>query len=55
MLLTFHTFGVILDAELKLDEYTSVKVKKVNARADLICKTFLYLDGPVFKKLFISS
>ena len=44
--------GVILDAELKFDEHISVKVKKANAIAGLIRRTFSYLDGPLFKKLF---
>ena len=29
-----------------------VKVKKANAIAGLIRRTFSYLDGPLFKKLF---
>ena len=44
--------GGILDAELKIDEHISVKVKKANAIAGLICRTFSYLDSPLFKKLF---
>ena len=45
--------GVILDAELKFDEHISVKVKKeANAIAGLIRRTFSYLEGPLFKKLF---
>ena len=44
--------AVIFDAELKFDERNSVKVKKVNAIAGLIHRTFSYLDGPLFKKLF---
>ena len=32
--------GVILDAELKFDKYISVKVKKANAIAELIRRTF---------------
>ena len=44
--------GVILDAELKFDKHISVKVKKANAIAGLIRRTFSYLDGPLFKKLF---
>ena len=35
-----NDYGVILDAELKLDEHISVKVKKANAIAQLIRKTF---------------
>ena len=46
--------GVILDAELKFDEHISVKVKKANAIAGLIRRIFSYLDGPRFKKLFIT-
>ena len=44
--------GVILDAKLKLDEHILVKVKKANTIAGLIRRTFSYLDGPLFKKLF---
>ena len=44
--------GVILDAELKFDENISVKVKKANAIAGLIRRTFSLLGGPLFKKLF---
>ena len=44
--------GVILDAELKFDEHLPVKVKKANAMAGLIRRTFSYLDGPLLKKLF---
>ena len=43
--------GVILDAELKFDEDITVKVKKENAIAGLIRRTFSYPDGPLFKKL----
>ena len=43
--------GVILDAELKIDEHISVKVKKANAIAGFICRTFSYLHRPLFKKL----
>ena len=44
--------GVILNAELKFDEHISVKVKKANAIVVLIHRTFPYLDGSLFKKLF---
>ena len=43
--------GVILDAELKIDEHISVKGKKANAIAGFICRTFSYLHRPLFKKL----
>ena len=46
--------GVILDAELKVCEHVLVKVKKANALVALIHRTFSYLDGPLFKKLFTS-
>ena len=42
--------GVILNAELKFDEHISAKVKKANAIAGLIRRTFSYVDGPLFKK-----
>ena len=44
--------GVILNAELKFDEHISVIVKKANATAGLIRRTFSYLGGPLFRKLF---
>ena len=44
--------GVILHAELKFDEHLPAKVKKANAIAGLIRRTFLYLDGTLLKKLF---
>ena len=47
--------GVIVDEELKSDEHILVKVKKANAKAGLIRRTFSYLDGPLFKKLFTPS
>ena len=43
---------VILDAKLKFEEHISVKVKKANAIAGLIRRTFSYLDGSLLKKLF---
>ena len=44
--------GVISDADLKFDEHISVRVKKANAITGLIRRTFSYLDGPLFKKIF---
>ena len=46
--------GVNLDVELKFDKHISVKVKKANAIAGLIRRTFSHLDAPLFKKLFIT-
>ena len=44
--------GVILDAVLKFAEHISMKVEKANTIIGLIRRTFSYLDGPLFKKLF---
>ena len=44
--------GVILDAELQFDEQISAKLKKANGLAVFIRRTFSYLDGPLYKKLF---
>ena len=44
--------GVILDAKLKFDEHISVKMKKANAIAGLVRRTFWYFDSSLFKKLF---
>ena len=46
--------GVILNAELKFDEHISAKVKKANAIAGLIRRTFSYVDGPLFKKKYLT-
>ena len=43
---------VILSAELKLDERTSMKVKKVNVIVELIRRNFSYLYCLLLKKLF---
>ena len=44
--------GVILDADLKFAEHISAKIKKANTLIGLIRRSFSYLDGPLFKKLF---
>ena len=46
--------GVIFDSELKFEEHISAKVQKANAIAGLIRRSFTYLDGQLFKKLFSS-
>ena len=46
--------GIILDVELKFDEHISMEVRKENAIAGLIRRTISYLDGRLFKKLFIT-
>ena len=42
------------ELELKFDEHISLKVKKTNIIAGLIRRAFSYLDGPLFKKSFIT-
>ena len=44
--------GVIIDSELKFEEHIPTKVQKANAIVGLIRRSFSYLDGPLFKKLF---
>jgi hypothetical protein len=46
--------GVHIDSELKFDEHISNKVNKANAMVGLIRRSFSYLDGDLFKKLFTS-
>ena len=46
--------GVILDANLKLDEHASTKIIKVNAMVNLTRRSLSYLDGPLFRKLFVA-
>ena len=46
--------GVHIDSELKFDEHVSVKVNKANAMVGLIRRSFSFLDGELFKKLFTS-
>lgn len=46
--------GVILDANLKLDEHASTKIIKVSAMVNLTRRSLSYFDGPLFKKLFIA-
>ena len=45
-----NNLEVILDAKLKFDEHITVKVKKENAIAGFIRRSFSYLDGPLIKK-----
>ena len=44
--------GVYIDSELKFDEHISNKVNKANAMVGLIRRSFSYLDGELFKKLY---
>ena len=44
--------GVLIDEELIFEEHIMEKVKKANAIVGLIRRSFSYLDGRLFKKLF---
>ena len=44
--------GVIIDSDLTFNEHISTKIKKANAIVGLIRRTFSFLDGPLFKKLY---
>ena len=46
--------GVIIDMELTFGEHIATKVKKANGIMGLIRRTFSYLDGETFKKLYTS-
>ena len=46
--------GVHIDSELRFEEHISNKVNKANALVGLIRRSFSYLDGETFKKLFTS-
>ena len=46
--------GVYIDSELKFDEHISSKVNKANAMVGLIRRSFSFLDGELFKKLYTS-
>ena len=46
--------GVIIDMELTFEEHTATKVKKANGMMGLIRRTFSFLDGETFKKLYTS-
>ena len=44
--------GVIIDSDLSFDEHISKKVRIANAIVGLIRRTFSYLDGKMFVKLY---
>ena len=44
--------GVTMDMELNFQEHISTKIKKANCIMGLIRRTFSYLDGHLFKKLY---
>lgn len=45
---------VVLNVELKFEEYITLKVKKVSTTFGLIRRTCLCLDSPLFRKLIIN-
>ena len=46
--------GVIIDMELSFEEHMTTKIKKANSIMGLIRRTFSFLDGETFKKLYTS-
>ena len=46
--------GIIIDSQLKFDEHISTKVKKANAMAGLIRRSFTYQEPMSFKKLYVA-
>ena len=46
--------GVIIDFDLKFEEHISAKVKVANAMVGLIRRSFSFLDGTLFRKLYTS-
>ena len=44
--------GIIMDGDLSFEEHISLKVKKANAIMGLIRRSFSFLDGHLFKKLY---
>ena len=46
--------GVIVDSGLSFDEHITTKVKKANAMAGMIKRSFTYLESNFFKKLYVT-
>ena len=46
--------GVTIDMELTFEEHVATKVKKANSIMGLIRRSFSFLDGDLFKKLYSS-
>ena len=46
--------GVIIDMDLTFEEHMATKIGKANGIIGLIRRTFSYLDGDTFKKLYTS-
>ena len=46
--------GVIFDDELTFKEHINCKVKKANALASMLRRSFTHLDKDMFKQLFVA-
>ena len=46
--------GVIVDTDLSFDEHITTKIKKANAMAGMIRRSFTYLESNFFKKLYVT-
>ena len=46
--------GVIVDKQLKFESHVYEKINKTNSLIGLICRSFIYMDENMFKKLFKS-
>ena len=44
--------GVIIDSELRFEEHVSAKIRVANAIVGLIRRSFLFLDGIMFRRLY---
>ena len=46
--------GIMMDSELSFEEHISLKVKKANAIMGVIRRSFSFLNGNLFKKLYVT-
>ena len=46
--------GIMMDSELSFDEHRSLKVQKANAIMGVIRRSFSFLNGNLFKKLYVT-
>ena len=46
--------GVIIDMELSFEEHMATKIQKANSIMGLIRRTFSFMDGDTFKRLYTS-
>ena len=46
--------GVIIDSELTFEEHINAKIQKANIMSGLIRRSFSFLDGKLFKKLYVA-